>query len=164
MPDVGQAEFQMGRQHRVIQACEKWWPHHRLDCNAFVRAVALELGITLNGDANHIHDTIGHAPWSSIGIGNAAASLAAVAATNGAFVVGAWKNPSGHGHVAVIVDTNYSSHTAPHRNHAIAYWGQLPPTQPAATGSGPREHASHTLSWGSSTQPHVLYASHAIPG
>jgi hypothetical protein len=159
MADVGMAEFQMGRQRRVLMACEKWWPltgpndkPNKSDCSGFVRSVATELGIALAGDANKIYDTIQRAPWSQLGTGDLAAHLAAVAATNGKFVVGAWRNPNpgGNGHVAIIVDTNYSASTVLHRTRAIAYWGTL--------GAEGRQYRKHSESWGASIRAQVLYA------
>ena len=162
MPDVGMAEHQMGRQRRIVLACEKWWPvtgpnglPNRSDCSGFVKSVAQELGITLLGNANDIFNSIQSAPWSRLGIGDSAAHLAAVAATNGMFVIGAWRNSSGgNGHVAVIVDTNYSSPTVPYRDRAIAYWGTL--------GSDGEKYAMHTASWGAAKRPQVIYAAREI--
>jgi len=156
------ADFQMGRQRRVIMACEKYWPRigpnnklNSADCSGFVQSVANELGVELVGNANAIYSAILQSPWSRVGAGDAAAHLAAVAATNGKFVIGAWKNSSGgNGHVAVIVDTNYSSHTVPHRTRAIAYWGTL--------GSEGERYGKHSNSWGNTKRPQVVYAAHDI--
>ena len=158
MPDAGMASFQMSRQRRIILACEKWWPllgpnnlPNRSDCSGFVRSVAKELGLPLTGQANDIYLQIQQAPWSVLGRGNAAAHLAAVAATNGKFVIGAWRNPSGgNGHVAVVVDTNYSSTTPPFHLRALAYWGTL--------GLEGKKRQVHSLSWGPDKQQEVLYA------
>lgn len=160
MPDAGMAAYQMGRQHRVILACEKWWPltgPHNLpnssDCSGFVQSVARELRITLGGSANAIFRTIQSKPWSPLGFGDHAAELAAVAATNGLFVIGAWQNPNphGNGHVGVIVDTNYSDAVAPHRAYARSFWGTL--------NSVGQQYGKHSESWGRDKRPHVLYAS-----
>lgn len=159
MPDVGQAEYQMGRQRRVIVACERLWPQigvqgrlNKSDCSAFVIAVAREIGILMAGPyANDIYREVSSAPWQRVGVGNAAAQMAAVAATNGKFVVGAWRNPTGgHGHVAVIVDTSYSSPQIPFRSRAIAYWGTL--------GAIGERYQKHSDSWNSAKQAQVLYA------
>jgi hypothetical protein len=160
MPDVGMAVYQMSRQRKVIFACEKWWhrmgPNHlanKSDCSGFVSSVASELGVPggLTGSANDMYHKIQSSPWSVLGAGDHGAHLAAVAATNGKFVVGAWRNPSGgHGHVAVIVDTNYSSATVPHRTRALAYWGTL--------GSEGEKRSIHSNAWGASKRPHVIYS------
>lgn len=162
MPDVGMAQYQMGRQRRIILACERWSPTtgpnglpNRSDCSGFVKSVARDVGVLLNGDANEIFNAIQLAPWTRLGVGDSAAHLAAVAATNGKLVVGAWRNPSGdNGHVAVIVDTSYSSPTVPHRTRAIAYWGTL--------GAEGEKYAKHSLSWSQAKRPHVLYAARDI--
>lgn len=164
MPDVGMAQFQMSRQRRVILACEKWWPvmgsnqlPNYADCSSFVKSVANELGVALTGNANAIYNLIQMPPWSRLGSGDSAAHLAAVAATNGMFVVGAWKNPDPNesGHVAIVVDTNYSSHSLGRR--AIAYWGQIGPKGHLAEGRGKR-YRVHSESWGTSKLPNVIYA------
>ena len=160
MPDVGMADYQMSRQRKVISACEKWWPltgPHRLvnksDCSGFVSSVASELGVPggLTGSANEIFHKIQRSPWSVLGTGDHAAHLAAVAATNGKLVVGAWREPSGgNGHVAIIVDTNYASATVPFRTRALAYWGTL--------GSEGEKRSIHSNSWGASKRPQVVYS------
>jgi hypothetical protein len=166
MPDVGMAEFQMSRQRRVIMACEKWWPltgqnqlPNKADCSSFVNMVAKELGVNLHGDANFIHGLVQSSPWSILGRGDDAATVAAVAATNGMFVVGAWENPNPgkHGHVAVIVDTNYSSPSPGLRKRAVAYWGQIGPEEHQAEGLG-KKYTLHSESWGSGKRPLVIYA------
>jgi cell wall-associated NlpC family hydrolase len=149
VPDVGMADYQMGRQRRIIMACEKQWPLmgpnnliNSADCSGFVQSVAKELGIALGGNANAMYTAIQSPPWSRLGVGDHAAHLAAVAATNGKFVIGAWKNPSGgNGHVAV---------TVPHRTRAIAYWGTL--------GSEGEKYAKHSESWNSTRRAQVLYS------
>jgi hypothetical protein len=124
---------------------------NKSDCSGFVSSVASELGVALRGTANEIYHAIQMPPWCVLGTGDHAAHLAAVAATNGKFVVGAWRAPSaGNGHVAVIVDTNYSSNTVPHRTRAIAYWGAL--------GSEGEMHAPHSRSWNATKRPQVVYS------
>ena len=156
MPDVGMTTFQVSRQQKIIAACEKCWPAYSSDCSGFVKAVAQELGVSLYGNANAIFDEIHNAPWQAIGSGDSSATCAGVAASNGLFVVGAWKNPNSgeSGHVAVIVDSNNSSHTVPYRNRAMAYWGQL--------GGVGEKYEMHSQSWGSSKRPEVFYSSHVI--
>lgn len=149
-------------------ACERRWPMmgssgllNQSDCSSFVNAVAKDVGIELNGDANQIFVSIKQSPWSFIGQGDHGAHLAAVAATNGDFVIGAYKNPGGHGHVAVIVDTNYHSMIAAKRERALAYWGQIGPKGQESTGAG-RKRSVHSLSWGASIRNGVIFASRPI--
>lgn len=163
MPDAGMADFQLDRQHKIILACEKWWPligpnglPNRADCSGFVKSVAQELGIILTGDANHIYQTIQKAPWSPLGFGDQAAHLAAIAATNGKFVLGASQGPSnGNGHAVIIVDTNYSSPTRGHRKRAIAYWGKL-----HSVGA---QYTKHSDSWRETERARVFYAARDLP-
>jgi cell wall-associated NlpC family hydrolase len=158
MPDVGMAEYQASRRHRILAACEKWWPltgphalPNKADCSGFVASVASELGVTLNGTANDIFLAVQHPPWSVIGTGEAAASNAAVAATNGYFVVAAWRAAGGgHGHVAVIVDTTQYHKTKAFQGRARAYWGTL--------GGEGKKYAMHTESFGTAKRPSVVYA------
>jgi cell wall-associated NlpC family hydrolase len=163
MPDVGMASHQMGRQRRIISACEKWWPltgpngvQNSADCSGFVRSVASDLGILLIGQANDIYQVIQLPPWSRLGTGEAAAELAGAAASNGKFVIGAWRETSGgHGHVAVIVDANSAAGTPAMRKRALAYWGAL-------HGTG-KKYAVHSQSWGKDKLPDVLYAARDLP-
>ena len=162
MPDVGMADYQMSRQHRIIAACEKWWPlegpNGKLnysDCSGFVASVASELGVPLSGNANAMYAAIQKEGWSILGHGDSAAHLAAASARCGMFVVGAWKNANGaNGHVSIIVDTNYSSKTPAYQKRAVAYWGHLD--------SVGQKYALHSQSWGANKRPHVLYSAHQI--
>lgn len=162
MPDAGMAHYQTTRRHRVLLACEKCWPltgpnalPNKADCSGFVVSVARELGITLSGDANEIFNALQRRPWSVIGIGESAAATAAVAATNGKFVVAAWRNPTGgSGHVAVIIDTNQSHKTVAFQGRARAYWGTL--------GAVGMKYAMHTDSFGTQKRPAVIYSAHDI--
>ena len=138
MPDVGMAAYQMSRQRRLIAACEKWWP--RTGPHGWRICQRTKISLRFRSRRR-----------PSLGTGDNAAHLAAVAAMNGKFVVGAWRTPSaGHGHVAVIVDTNYSSNTVPHRTRALAYWGTV--------GSEGEMHALHSKSWGTAKRSQVVYS------
>jgi len=183
MPDVDMAEFHMGRQRRVILACEKWWPltgsnplPNSADCSGFVKSVAREIGVTLTGDANMIYNAIQHSPWSRLESPDDAAQLAALAASNGMFVVGAWKNPDPrqYGQVAVIVDTNCSSRSPGFRKRALAsgrqiglesramaYWGRIGPEGHEAQGQD-KGDPMHSESWSSAERPTVIYAACTI--
>lgn len=162
MPDAGMAHFQTTRHRRIILACEQCWPltgphalPNKSDCSGFVASVARILGVSLFGTANEIFAAIQRKPWSVIGRGEVAASDAAVAATNGYFVVAAWKAESGSsGHVAVIVDTNQHHNVRAFQGRAKAYWGML--------GSVGDKYAMHTSSFGRAKLPHVIYSAYAI--
>jgi hypothetical protein len=158
MPDVNMADYQMSRQRKVVAACEKWWSRmgpnqlvNKSDCSGFVSSVASELGIKLSGKANDMYYKIQQIPWSVLGRGDHAAHLAAMAAANGKFVVGAWRDPNGgDGHVGVIVDTNYATAKIPFRERAIAYWGRLH--------SEGKAYEVHSLSWAVQKRPQVVYS------
>jgi hypothetical protein len=90
---------------QIITICEQAWPAHQSDCSGFVKAVAAQLGVALNGLADDIVDEIQDEPWEVLDDGPAAAGKAAQA---GMFVVGGLKGsdeqqPSQHGHVVVVV-------------------------------------------------------------
>jgi hypothetical protein len=162
MPDAGMANYQASRHQRIIAACEKWWlltgPHdlpNKEDCSGFVASVAGELGIDLHGSANDIYLEVQRKPWSTLGTGEAAATLAAIAATNGRFVVAAWQAPPGkHGHVAVIVNSNQYHKVRAFQGRAMAYWGTL--------GSVGQRYSMHTNAFGAEKLPRVIYASHEL--
>src|SRR4051812_3838378 len=88
LADVGGAE-QAAKRGRVIKSCTKNWAENKGDCSAFVKAVTndLNLGVTLNGQANAICDQMSKAPWVPIGTGDHAAEIAGVTAGEGKFVV-----------------------------------------------------------------------------
>ena len=159
MPDVGMADYQMTRQKKIIQACEKWWPRegpHRVlnksDCSGFVRSVAIELKVPFPNNVNNANDiyfAIHSGPWSRIGFGSSAAHLAGAAAANGKFVIGANYMKGAHGHVIVVVDMNQASSQVPFRD-VIGYWGKL-------NGVG-KEHERISLAWRRSAFASVIFA------
>lgn len=120
MPDGHGGTAGRGRA-AIIRACEKHWAQNSGKCNEFVHAVVRDLHLHpfLHKAANDMYDQI-HSPlWTPIGTGVRASVNAGMAGAEGNFVIGAWKNTQGHGHVAIVVDFNETV------NQAIAYWGVL---------------------------------------
>src|ERR1700680_5213185 len=68
MADVGGAE-KAAKRGRVIAACTRYWPDNKGDCSAFVKAVAHDLTLDVNGQANNIYDQISKSPWINLGVG-----------------------------------------------------------------------------------------------
>jgi hypothetical protein len=142
---------------RVKDACEACFAAHSDDCSAFVRAVAQQLGITPNGVANDIVDTIRNGPpWVVLADGIAAAQAAA----DGKFVLGGLKGseratPDPHGHVVVVVATAPGQSLA-HGKYPFAYWGTL-------GGVGERDQTIN-WAWTEQDRDRVTYAAHDISG
>lgn len=118
MPDVRGGFGAEGR-GRVAQAIKNAYAveTNRSHCNKFVRAVVLEatnnkIDLGEGSTANDICIMIQKAPWSLIGIGDAASKVAGITAGHdGKLVVAAWLNNAtkpdgtkGHGHCAIVVD------------------------------------------------------------
>lgn len=125
LADVGGAEMAANRS-RVIAACSKHWDANKGDCSGFVRAVSKELGFTLTGQANDIFQEIQSYPWTRIGVGARASSIAGITASEGKFVVAAMTGTP-HGHVAIVVDYRnaFDSYPPSERSKAVASWGAL---------------------------------------
>jgi hypothetical protein len=155
LADVGGAEV-AARRSRVIAACTKRWPDNQGDCSAFVREVAHDLGLTLNGNANAIYTQIAKAPWVRVGIGVQASATAGLSAGEGKFVVAAEQGQE-NGHVAVVVDYRnaFDSYTQVDRDKAVAFWGKLH--------SVGKEYGRITLSWTAADLQRVLFAYQVIP-
>jgi len=155
--DVGGAE-EAAKRSRVIGACTKHWAENSGDCSAFVKAVVqeLNLGFTLSGKANDICDQISKSPWSRIGVGNASATLAGVAAGEGKIVLAGLAAP-GNGHVAVVVDYRnaFDSYAEGDKNKAVGFWGKLH--------SVGKEYVRITQAWTASDLENVFYAYARIP-
>jgi len=153
--DVGDAE-KAAKRGRVIAACTRHWPDNKGDCSAFVKAVAHELTLDLTGQANDIYDQISKSPWTKIGIGGNAATIAGVTAGEGNLVIAAKKDQP-NGHVAVVVDYRnaFDSYKPVDRDKAVAFWGNL--------GSVGQEYMRITKSWTASELNEVLYAYRPIP-
>src|SRR5688572_5077732 len=129
---------------RILESCKRHWPAQQGDCSGFVRAVAKDLGVTLNGLANDICKTIQAPPWGQLGKGEMASITAGASASEGKFVIAGLSAPS-HGHVAVVVDLKTAG-TA----RAMAYWGRL--------GSSGKQYAPITQSWTAADLKNVSYA------
>lgn len=99
----------------IFAITEQEWEARKSDCSGFVRAVAHDAGIPLNGLANHLVDEWNIDPtWIKLGHDYLRASEMAA---HGYLVV-AGKKEEGHGHVVIVV---------PSRPHGVAmgYWGRL---------------------------------------
>ena len=135
---------------RVRDACEACFDANADDCSGFVSAVAIQLGIDLEGLADQIVDTIRHGnDWARLPDALAAAQNAAL----GQFVVAGLKGseqakPDLHGHV-VVVDGPLADGRYPN-----AYWGRL--------GGGGRKHRTINSAWKAEDRDRVSYAAHKI--
>jgi hypothetical protein len=118
---------------KIVNACVKCWfetnssGHLNMsDCSGFVKAVQAELYLRpFTGDANSIFDEVmERSDWQVLGEGSDALTAAGMAANQGAFTIGVFHNPKGHGHVAVIWSYLTMVGHKPEQ-HAIGAWGQL---------------------------------------
>ena len=120
---------QYAEAHALIRkACDDAFDvsENRGNCSGFVKAVATELGIPMQGQANDIYNDIQKDPWRFLGRGDTGATAAVYAARQGFLVIAAWKNESGHGHVAVVTDwTGLGRTGAPTSRNVLASWGVL---------------------------------------
>ena len=138
---------------RVKDACEACFAAHANDCSGFARAVAGQLGVTLNGLANDIVDTLrGGGEWTHLPNGVAASQSAAA----GKLVLGGLKgseqtHPDAHGHVVVVVD----GQPLAHGKYPFAYWGRL--------GGGGMRDQTVNWAWRAEDRDNVSYAAHDIP-
>ena len=136
---------------RVKEACEACFDAHADDCSGFVRAVASQLGVELDGLANEIVDTIRFGNgWKPLPNGIAAAERAAA----GQFVIGGLKgseqtNRDPHGHVVVVVTDPLA-----HDVYSSAYWGRL-------GGTGEKDKTIN-WAWRAGDRDRVSYAEHDI--
>ena len=130
-------------------ACEACFAAHANDCSGFARAVANQLGMTLNGLANAIVDTLRNDPnWTSLPDGVTASQSAAA----GKLVIGGLKgseqaNPDEHGHVVIVV-----SGPLAHGKYPSAYWGRL--------GGGGAKDKTINWAWRAEDRDRVTYAAH----
>lgn len=156
------------RAHRqILDACSKAFKSdsNKANCSGFVKAVARELGIVAIGNlgagrANDIYQELEKRPWIPLGKGRAGAVEAAYAAREGSFVVAAWKNPSGSGHVAVVTDldlANLKIEGAVSDRNVLASWGVLDHKDLAKNGGLIRTTFNPT-----NKLPDVIYAWHPI--
>jgi hypothetical protein len=112
MPDA-RGGFGSNQHSTIIRAVAETYQdeENRSACNKFVNSV---VGIATRGrvtfpqdaTANDIFDLIQKAPWSVLGLGQNAVSIAGVmAAHQGKLVIAAWKNPTGgSGRCAIVLD------------------------------------------------------------
>lgn len=110
----------------IIATCEANWDANKSDCNHFVKAVAVALGVTIFSDgdnADAIMDKLsGAVGWNLIG------DLPTVEAdaTAGMFIIAGLKSadftpPRANGHVVVVVQGDDPNHPG----YPMAYWGML---------------------------------------
>ncbi len=119
----------------VKDACQANFAAHANDCSGFARAVAGQLGVTLNGLANQIVDTIrGGAGWTLLANGVAAEQAAA----------------AGKFHVVVVV----AGRPLNRDKYPFAYWGRL--------GGGGKENETVNFAWRAEDRDNVTYAAHDI--
>jgi hypothetical protein len=137
---------------RVQEACEACFEANQHDCSGFVRAVAKQLGVTINGLANEIVDTIrSSTEWRAVPDGTTAAARAAA----GQLVIGGMRGDeqfehSNHGHVVVVVDGPLA-----HGRYPTAYWGRL--------GGEGSKNETINWAWTEHDRDRVSYAEHDLP-
>jgi hypothetical protein len=132
----------------VTSASEKNWNRWKHDCSGFAHAVAEELGVSLDGDANEMVDAMNADGSGWIKLGHSGGQ-AQKYANDGYFVVAGLK-ASGHGHVAVIVPSAANS------AYPIGYWGRY--------GGTGRKNTAINWSWNHSDLPQVEYFAMRLPG
>ena len=141
----------MPDQGRVRDACEANFEAHQNDCSGFVRAVAADLNVTMDGVANDIVDKIGAGgTWQKLPDGIAANA----SAVTGKFVVAGLRGDeqfehSNHGHVVVVVDGPLA-----HGRYPSAYWGRL--------GGDGAKFETTNWAWTEHDRDRVTYAEHSI--
>lgn len=137
----------------VREACEACFEKNRGDCSAFVHAVAARLGITLEGQADAIVDTIraggGWTPLENgpVAVQRARAGMLVVAGLKGAEQA----HPSAHGHVVVVVDGPLNRGAYP-----TAFWGSL--------GGEPGDNQTVNWAWTPGDRDRISYAAASIAG
>ena len=130
--------------NKVEDACIKHWEDFKSDCSGFIKAVAKELGVTLDGNANAIVDTIQKTPWTILKNGEEAKNKAMA----GKLVIAGLK-ASGHGHVAIITLGSLA-----HDKYPTGYWGKL-------NGVG-KKSTTINWSWNKTDRDKVIYGSIVI--
>jgi len=104
---------------RILNSCKNLWDANKKDCNAFVKAVAADCVIKLEGQADDIVGAIKTGEWRKEADGPAALK----AAEEGRLVIGGMTGADlgdGHGHVIVVV-----AKASDNPKYPIAYWGTL---------------------------------------
>jgi hypothetical protein len=126
--------------NKVEVACENNWEDKKNNCSGFVKAVAAELGVSLDGDANTIVEAIQKLPWTTLKEGKEAKAKA----ESGFLVVAGLKAP-GNGHVAIITPGQLA-----HEKYPVGYWGKL-------NGIGKKATAIN-WSWNKTDRDNVIYS------
>jgi hypothetical protein len=135
----------------VTAACVREFAAHSGDCSGFVRAVSADLGVTIDGMANDIVDTLrAGGAWVKLADGRAALASAQA----GQLVVAGLRGdeqaaPKAHGHVVVVVDGPLARDLYP-----SAYWGQL-------GGTGAQDKTIN-YAWTAHDRDRVTYAAHKL--
>jgi len=138
--------------NRVREACEAYFKANQHDCSGFVRAVAEQFGVTIDGLANEIVDAVRFATeWRVVPHGANAAQRAAV----GQLVTGGLRGdqqfePSNHGHVVVAVAGRLA-----HGRYPSVYWG--------CPGSKGAENETINRTWTEHDRNRVSCAEHDLP-
>jgi hypothetical protein len=136
---------------RVRQACVACFPTFKSDCSGFAKDVAQHLGVSLDGMADDIVQTLRNGgTWTRLTDGAAAAQ----AASDGKLVLGGLKggelrHPQQHGHIVVVVSGDLNRGKYPH-----AYWGQL--------GGVGQQDQTINWAWTEDDRDHVTYAAHDL--
>jgi hypothetical protein len=91
---------------KITTVCMQQFPAHSGDCSGFVQAVGAGLGVTIQGQANQIVDTL-RAGGNWVPLADGPTALASARA--GKLVIAGLRGdeqtaPDAHGHVVVVVD------------------------------------------------------------
>jgi hypothetical protein len=121
--DAGMAEAVPGAGggRAVIDACEAQWDANKVDCNAFVIAVASQFGITLTGNADNIVNQMLGPGWTAVPDGAKAKTLAEAGMLVLAGLKGNEHAPArALGHVAVV-----TAGPLAFNHYPTGYWGSM---------------------------------------
>ncbi|WP_158930589.1 hypothetical protein [Acidisphaera sp. S103] len=136
---------------QVIAACMREFRAHSGDCSGFVKAVGADVGVTIEGTANDIVDTLrAGGDWVELADGPAARASARA----GKLVLAGLRGDeqavrNAHGHVVVVVDGPLDRNLYP-----SAYWGQL-----GGTGA---ECKTINWAWTAQDRDRVTYGAHDL--
>lgn len=144
-------DFLVSTADDIIAICERKWDTNKSDCNAFVKAVATDYGISLNGLADEIVTTILGAGWEQLGKDGVAAKAAA---DSGKLVIGGLKGsdhnpPRDHGHVVIVVSGPLARGKYP-----SGYWG--------STGGVGKKNATLNYAWNADDRDNVVYGARSV--
>lgn len=138
---------------KVIDACEARWEANKSDCNKFVRAIGVDVGVPIvAGEADVIINDL-TANWTAVtdSIG------AKQKADEGNLVIAGLKGadhspPRLHGHVAIVVSGPLDT---THNKYPTGYWGSL--------GSIGMKKTTLNYSWVAADRDKVKYFCKALP-